>query len=152
MSDNWESETIIGRKSRIGGGGPRANVARSQAQINEARRTGLVVGVEKKYAFGNKKGDVEGQRLTMIERSEGDIIATKKLDPAVPLAMQKARQDKGLSQKDLATKANEKPNVVHDYESGKAIPNQQVLGKFERVLGVKLRGKDIGGPLFKAKK
>lgn len=33
-----------------------------------------------------------------------------------------------------------------DYESGKAIPNNQILGKIERVLGIKLRGKDKGKP------
>jgi putative transcription factor len=48
--------------------------------------------------------------------------------------------EKGLSQKDTAAKINEKPSVLQDYESGKAIPNPQVLGKLERVLGVKLRG------------
>lgn len=45
-----------------------------------------------------------------------------------------------LSQKDVAQKVNEKPSVIQDYESGKAIPNPQVLSKLERVLGVKLRG------------
>ena len=52
--------------------------------------------------------------------------------------------EKELSQKDLAQKVNEKPSVIQDYESGKAIPNPQILGKLERVLGVKLRGQDIG--------
>lgn len=41
---------------------------------------------------------------------------------------------------------------VNEYESGKAIPNQQVLGKLERALGVKLRGKNIGEPLTFGKK
>ena len=36
---------------------------------------------------------------------------------------------------------------MNEYESGKAIPNQQVLGKMEKALGIKLRGKDIGSPL-----
>jgi transcriptional regulator with XRE-family HTH domain len=45
-----------------------------------------------------------------------------------------------LSQKDVAAKINEKPSVLQDYESSKAIPNPQILGKLERALGVKLRG------------
>lgn len=36
---------------------------------------------------------------------------------------------------------NEKPQIIQEYESGKAIPNQQLISKLERVLGVKLRGK-----------
>lgn len=42
---------------------------------------------------------------------------------------------------DLAQKINEAAKVINDFESGKAVPNPQVLGKMERVLGVKLRGK-----------
>ena len=61
--------------------------------------------------------------------------------------MAKARNDKGWTMKDLSTRINEKPTVVQEYESGKAIPNQQTLSKLERALGVKLRGKDIGQPL-----
>lgn len=53
----------------------------------------------------------------------------------------------GLSQKDLATKCNEKPSIISEYEQGKAIPNQQVLGKMERALGIKLRGQNIGSKL-----
>lgn len=55
--------------------------------------------------------------------------------------MQTARLEKGLSQKDVALKINEKQSILQDYEGGKAIPNPQILGKLERVLGVKLRGK-----------
>lgn len=61
--------------------------------------------------------------------------------------IQLGRQEKGMTQKDLATKINEKPQVIADYECGRAIPNNQVMGKIERVIGLKLRGKDIGQPL-----
>ncbi len=54
--------------------------------------------------------------------------------------MGKARMDLKLSQKDVAQQINEKPSVLQDYESGKAVPNPQILGKLERVLKVKLRG------------
>lgn len=54
--------------------------------------------------------------------------------------MQNARAELKLTQKDVAQKINEKPSVLQDYESGKAIPNPQILGKLERALGVKLRG------------
>ena len=32
-------------------------------------------------------------------------------------------------------KINEKPQIVNDYEGGRAIPNQQILAKIERALG-----------------
>lgn len=68
-------------------------------------------------------------------------------------------------------KINEKPQVVNEYEAGKAIPNQQIIAKLERavgvyqfdhkssclyffficILGVRLRGKDIGTPFGKSK-
>lgn len=52
-----------------------------------------------------------------------------------------------MTQKDLAVRINEKPSVIQEYESGKAIPHAQILSKMERILGVKLRGKDIGNPV-----
>lgn len=42
---------------------------------------------------------------------------------------------------------NEKIQVVQEYEQGKATPNNAILGKMERVLGVKLRGANVGQPL-----
>jgi ribosome-binding protein aMBF1 (putative translation factor) len=56
--------------------------------------------------------------------------------------------EKKLSQKDVAQKVNEKPSVIQDYESSKATPNPQILGKLERVLGVKLRGMSVNSILL----
>jgi putative transcription factor len=149
MSD-WDTVTIIGSKARVGGGGPRQTVARTAGELNAARRAGAVVGTEKKYGSTNTKSNPEGQRLTKLDATD-DVVPTKKLDPAVGRAIQLARAEKKLTQKDLATKINEKPQVINDYEAGRALPNQQLLGKMERALGVKLRGKNIGEPLFAKK-
>lgn len=150
MSD-WDSVTVIGQKARVGGSGPREKVARTQAELNAARRTGSVLGTEKKYGTTNVKSNPEGQRLTKLDNTD-DIVSVKKIDVSVGKAIQQARQEKKFTQKDLATKVNEKPQVINDYEAGRAVPNQQLLGKLERALGVKLRGKNIGEPLFGKKK
>jgi putative transcription factor len=43
---------------------------------------------------------------------------------------------------------------IADLESGRAVPNQQLLAKLERIVGVKLRGAPalIGTPLAGPKK
>lgn len=58
--------------------------------------------------------------------------------------IQKGRQLKGMTQKELATKICEKPQIINEYELGKAIPNNQIIGKIEKIIGMKLRGKDKG--------
>lgn len=149
MSD-WDTVTMIGQKARVGGGGPRQHVAKSQSQINAARRSGNVVSTDKRYGSTNVKSNPEGQRLTKLDDAD-DVVKVKKVDASVGKTIQIARQEKKLTQKDLATKINEKPQVINDYEAGRATPNQQILAKMERALGVKLRGKQIGEPLFKKK-
>ena len=53
-------------------------------------------------------------------------------------AIMQGRTAKKLTQKQLATSLNEKPQVIMEYENGKAIPNPQIISKIERALGVKL--------------
>ncbi|XP_034661614.1 endothelial differentiation-related factor 1-like [Drosophila subobscura] len=71
----------------------------------------------------------------------------EKLPQDVCRLIMQGRQAKGLSQKDLASKICEKPQIIGDYEAGRGIPNNQVLAKIERVIGIKLRGKERGLPL-----
>lgn len=54
------------------------------------------------------------------------------------MALARARQAKGMTQKALATAINEKPQIIAEYESGRAIPNGQIISKLQRALGVQL--------------
>ena len=72
---------------------------------------------------------------------EPDHVQHKQLSREVCLRIQQGRQAKGWTQKEFAARLSVKAQVVNDYESGRAIPTQQLLAKMERVLGVKLRGK-----------
>ncbi|KAJ3019236.1 UNVERIFIED_CONTAM: multiprotein-bridging factor 1 [Siphonaria sp. JEL0065] len=137
MSDDWDSVTIIRKRPA---GNP--TVVKSEAAVNAARRAGVAVITEKKTS-----GGYDAAKMGKVE-NEAEDFTVKKVNLSVSKAIQQARQAKNLTQKDLATKINEKQTVVNEYESGKAVnPNQQILGKMERVLGVKLRGANIGAPL-----
>jgi len=155
----------------------RPTAVKGNAAINAAARQGGVQAEKKYYgtcslsislliriAGQNAKAarSTEGQHLTKIDR-ENEVAPPPKLDITVGKTIAKARAEKDppMKQSELAQKINEKPSVINgsishmsdvadfalDYENGKAIPNQQILAKMERVLGVKLRGKDIGSKL-----
>jgi putative transcription factor len=68
-------------------------------------------------------------------------ISVQKVNFEVKKLIQQGRMAKKMTQADLAKAINEKATVVNDYESGRAVPSQQILAKMERILGVKLRGK-----------
>ena len=86
--------------------------------------------------------------MTKIDRSD-EIIVPKTVNKDVGKAIATARMAKTptMKQADLATKVNSHPSIIQSYENGTATPDQTLLSKMERVLGVKLRGSDIGSPL-----
>ena len=101
--------------------------------------------------------------------AETDELKHQTVSKDLRIALQKARQAKGLSQKQLAQQAraaplsrqrhaharpictcvahcarvarpqlNMAPQVINEYESGKAIPNNGVIARIEKALGAKL--------------
>ncbi|KAG8684691.1 multiprotein-bridging factor 1 [Ceratobasidium sp. 395] len=144
---DWDAKTVIGNKARA------PKVTRGNAELYvQARRAGAVVSTDKKTTLTNKgHAGPDHQKIAKLDR-DNDVAPPPKILPSVGKAMQTARMELKLSQKDVAAKINEKQSVLQDYESGKAIPNPQILGKLERALGVKLRGSDIGKKLEGPKK
>eukprot|EP01126_Amoeba_proteus_P067305 TRINITY_DN990_c0_g1_i14.p1 TRINITY_DN990_c0_g1~~TRINITY_DN990_c0_g1_i14.p1 ORF type:complete len:154 (-),score=32.79 TRINITY_DN990_c0_g1_i14:152-565(-) len=115
----------------------------TKQEVQTALQKGSAEVVTAKRATG---GSNKQHSSDFVARSlDQDEGATKgyevhTVNPAIAKAIIQARQVKCLTQKDLALAIQEKVAVVQQYEQGKAVPNQQVLSKMEKVLGVKLRG------------
>lgn len=137
ITQDWEP--VVLRKQK-----PRTSDRKSAKVVNNAMRTGVPVETVKKFDAGtNKKtGSAAGPVVHARKLDETtEPAALEKVGTEVRVAIQKARLGKKMSQAELAKQINERVQVVQEYESGKAVPNQAVLAKMERVLGVKLRGK-----------
>ena len=52
--------------------------------------------------------------------------------------IKKKRESFGLSQKDFASKINEKESTIHHIETGKLEPNIALARKLEKMLGIKI--------------
>lgn len=122
------SEPMVLHKSKS-----KAQELRNPEAVNQELRSGAPVQTVKKFDAGSNK------------KTAGAVINMRKLDkgtePDTPRQIQRARLGKKMSQPDLAKQINQRPQVVPEYENGKAVSNQTVLAKMEKALGVKLRGK-----------
>ncbi|KAF5394340.1 hypothetical protein EG68_09389 [Paragonimus skrjabini miyazakii] len=124
---------------------------KTNSSFSAALRRGEHIETHKKWAAGQNKQRTIDKNTAKLEEETEDLHSDL-VDAEVGRIMMQARQGKGITQKELATRINEKPQVVADYEQGKAVKNQLVLSKIERALGVKLRGRDRGQPLSGPKK
>jgi len=138
-SSEWDEVTVLRKKA------PKSSTLKSQQALSSAQRQGLSIETTKKYAGGQNKQHQTSKNTAKLDR-ETEELHHDTIDLSIARLIQQARQSKEMTQKELATRINEKPQVVNDYEAGRAIPNQQVMSKLERTLGVRLRGKDKGQP------
>ena len=119
MSNNidesiWNSVTILRNK----------NIAK------EAKKKGPKETVAK-----NKGKDSQMKNIKLDNATEAD--KHKKVSRDLSQKIIKARVEKKWKQKDLANKLNLSVSIVNDYECGKAIVDNKILCKIERVLCIK---------------
>jgi putative transcription factor len=85
--------------------------------------------------FTQSPGPTKEQKLDRAEEPSSH----KKVTGSMAQAIMKGRMAKNLTQSQLAIQINQKPNVIQDYEKGKAIPNPKILQDLRRVLGVVIK-------------
>ncbi|CAL1386329.1 unnamed protein product [Linum trigynum] len=135
ISQDWEP--IVIRKKA-----PTSAAKKDEKVVNAARRAGVEIETIKKSNAGSNKAASSSTTLnTRKLDEETEIVAHERVPSELKKAIMQGRMDKKLTQSQLAQLINEKPQIIQEYESGKAIPNQQIISKLERALGVKLRGK-----------
>lgn len=92
-----------------------------------------------RHGAGGNKSAHTGTVMSAKKLEEADDVGKiARVDKSLSKAIMQARTAKKWTQKELATAINEKPQVVGQYEAGKAIPNPQIITKLERQLGCKL--------------
>ena len=111
--------------------------------INEARRRGDSIDTQLKRGAATNKQHVPTNDLAKLD-GETEALKHETISRELGQLIQKARTDKKMTQKELAMKINEKHQVINDYENGKAILNQTIIVKIEKVLGEKLQGRERG--------
>lgn len=139
VTQDWEP--VVLHKSK-----QKSHDLRDPKAVNAALRSGVAVQTVKKFDAGsNKKGKSTAAAVINTKKLEEETepSAIDRVRTEVRVTIQKARLEKKMSQADLAKQINERTQVVQEYENGKAVPNQAVLAKMEKVLGVKLRGKIV---------
>lgn len=140
MSD-WDTVTILRKKNTKPG------ALKNESAVNLARRQGVAIETQPKYGAGTNRQHVISKNTAKLDR-ETEELRHEKIPLEVGKLIMQGRQSKSLSQKELATKICEKQQIITDYEAGRAIPNNAILGKIEKVIGIKLRGKDRGQPII----
>jgi putative transcription factor len=114
------------------------HTVRSASRLPQSCTTaGAAVDTLKKHDAGSNK-TAGGKNMAKLE-GETEVFAHETVSSELKKQISQARLAKKLTQAQLGQLINEKPQVINEYESGKAIPNPQVLSKMSRVLGVTLK-------------
>lgn len=117
MDEIWNTHTLLVNKNLI-----------KENKKKALKENGTVI--KKLNPSNNYKFDEHQENFTHNK-------VTKKISDLI----KEGRCKKGMKQKDLAGKLNIPTKTIVLYENGSIIPDNNLMGKIERVLNIKIRGK-----------
>ena len=131
--DDWNKFTVL-RKTR--------EQQQKDTQLRrQAQRDGRFISQKKQTLGANKstqsKNDLDTRKLD--DSSEAQKLKT--IDRELSQQIIQARCAKKLTQDALAKQLNLNVSIIKEYETGKAVVNNQILQKICRVLCIKLNKK-----------
>ena len=116
--------------------GPVKKAKRGEQAVQDAYRRGNEVEAIRRNQ-GSNRNNAPVINPRMLDE-DSDVVPVAQLPHEFRIAMQRARTAAQMSQADLARRINEKQSVVNDYESGRAVPNPNIITKLERALNCRL--------------
>ena len=113
-----------------------------KASVNKTQNSQDVVKAKepaKKYNAGKntQQSSVNGAKIERTFDSEDYEIPH--VSHNLKMQIQKARQEKNMTQKQLAFACNFPETVIKNYENGTAVPKSAEINKMSKVLDVKLK-------------
>ena len=116
MEDVWKTHTVLVNKKLI-----KENKHRALKENGEI--------VKKKRRTDTSKLD-----------SHNETFTHNKININISGLIREGRANKKLTQKELAGKLNVPLKTIAMYENGSIIPENNLMGKIERILDIKIRG------------
>lgn len=127
--EQWDELTVL-RKTR-------EQMQRQTHLKKQALREGNFVSQKKQIGNAQSKTDINTRKLDDCSEAQKHKIIDRELSQQII----KARCAKKLTQDALAKQLNINVSIIKEYETGKAIVNNQILQKICRVLCIKLNKK-----------
>ena len=125
----WDKVTVLKKKKKT------RSEATSKKALHHAQRQGQAISTTKKYRSSQ---NYQGKQIH-AKRIDDDHESTKHktLPRAIQQAILQGRANKNMKRDELARRCHVKTSVIAEYETKSPIPNQKLLQKIEKVLGLR---------------
>lgn len=94
--------------------------------------------LETRVQYNNRSAHNQSHNVRKLDSNTGEETKHKHVQNTFCRALQQARLERKMTQKQLAALINEKPQVINEYESGKAVVNPHIVQKLHRIFPGKL--------------